>query len=126
MTSEPSFNAQSAESSPQEARIEALLQQSAREFARVVYGLNDHASGRNGTMAADDVTRTIQAGTPVTRERAEQRARSYLPTVGNEYCPRCWIFNGIKSPLHYRAGSESRPETAVCRVCSAEYLGAQT
>ena len=104
-----------------ELRIAALMRQAPLEFARVVYGLNDRASGRAGTMAAEEVARTVRQGTPVTRERAEQRARAYLPAAGQEHCPRCWVFNGIKSPLHYREASEERPETATCKVCGAEY-----
>lgn len=102
-------------------RIAALLRQAPLEFARVVYGLNDHASGRAATAAADEVSRTIRQGVAVTRERAEQRARAYLPIAGHEHCPRCWVFNGIKSPLHYREMTSQRPESAVCKVCGAEY-----
>ena len=104
-----------------ELRLAALLRQAPLEFARVVYGLNDRANGRAGTMAAEDVARTVRPGTPVTRERAEQRARGYLPAAGHEHCPRCWVFNGVKSPLHFREATEERPESAVCKVCSAEY-----
>ena len=106
-------------------RVAALLRHAPLEFARVVYGLNDHANGRGDTMAAEDVARTIRQGTPVTRERAEQRARAYLPAAGHEHCPRCWVFNGIKSPLHYRDESDDRPESALCRVCGAEYVTAR-
>ena len=35
------------------------MRQAPLEFARVVYGLNDRASGRAGTMAAEDVARTV-------------------------------------------------------------------
>jgi hypothetical protein len=105
----------------EELRIAALMRQAPLEFARVVYGLNDRASGRAGTMAAEEVARTVRQGTPVTRERAEQRARAYLPAAGQEHCPRCWVFNGVKSPLHYREANEDRPETATCKVCGAEY-----
>ena len=87
----------------------------------MVYGLNDRANGRAGTMAAEEVARTVRQGSPVTRERAEQRARAYLPVAGHEHCPRCWVFNGIKSPLHYREATDERPETATCKVCGAEY-----
>ncbi|MBU1360735.1 MAG: hypothetical protein KKC79_07845 [Gammaproteobacteria bacterium] len=106
---------------PEEARVAALMRHAPLEFARVVYGLNDRANGRAGSMAAEDVARTVRQGAPVTRERAEQRARSYLPVFGHEHCPRCWVFNGIKSPLHFRDHTEDRPESAVCRVCGAEY-----
>jgi hypothetical protein len=91
------------------------------EFARVVYGLSDHANGRLGTAAAEEVTRTARNGVPVTRERAEQRARGYLPTAGHAHCPRCWVIAGVKSPLQYRTSSEDRPESAACKVCGAEY-----
>jgi len=105
----------------EELRIAALVRQAPLEFARVVYGLNDRANGRAGTMAAEDVARTERQGVPVTRERAEQRARGYLPVAGQEHCPRCWVFNGIKSPLHYREATDERPESATCKVCGAEY-----
>ena len=105
----------------EEVRLATLMRQAPLEFARVVYGLNDRSSGRAGTMAAEEVARTVRQGTPVTRERAEQRARAYLPSAGQEHCPRCWVFNGIKSPLHYREATEERPETATCKVCGAEY-----
>ena len=105
----------------EELRLASLLRQAPLEFARVVYGLNDRASGRAGTMAAEEVARTVRQGSPVTRERAEQRARAYLPVAGHEHCPRCWVFNGIKSPLHYREANDERPETATCKVCGAEY-----
>ncbi len=84
----------------EELRIAALMRQAPLEFARVVYGLNDRASGRAGTMGAEEVARTVRQGTPVTRERAEQRARAYLPAGCQEHCPRCCVFNGIKIHLH--------------------------
>lgn len=107
--------------SGQALRVAALLRQAPFEFARVVYGLSDQASGRTSTMAAADVARAARQGAPVTRERAEQRARAYLPTADQAHCPRCWVFSGIKSPLHFREPSEERPESALCRVCGAEY-----
>jgi hypothetical protein len=115
-----------AETGPalEELRLAALLRQAPLEFARVVYGLNDRANGRAGTMAAEDVARTVRQGSPVTRERAEQRARGYLPLAGHEHCPRCWVFNGVKTPLHFREATEERPESAVCKVCGAEYATA--
>lgn len=109
------------ESAPQELRLAALMRQAPLEFARVVYGLNDRASGRADTMAAEDVARTERQGVPVTRERAEQRARAYLPVAGHEHCPRCWVFNGVKHLLVFREADEERPETASCKVCGAEY-----
>ena len=105
----------------EEQRIAALVRQAPLEFARVVYGLNDRANGRAGTMAAEDVARTVRQGSPVTRERAEQRARAFLPLAGQEHCPRCWVFNGIKSPLQYREATSERPEAGNCKVCGAEY-----
>ncbi len=108
----------------EEVRLASLLRQAPLEFARVVYGLNDRANGRAGTMAAEEVARTVRQGSPVTRERAEQRARAYLPVAGHEHCPRCWVFNGIKSPLHYREANDERPESATCKVCGAEYTSA--
>jgi len=105
----------------EEQRLAALLRQAPLEFARVVYGLNDRASGRADTMAAEEVARTERQGVPVTRERAEQRARAYLPIAGHEHCPRCWVFNGVKNLLLYREAADERPETAVCKVCGAEY-----
>jgi hypothetical protein len=117
------MNTPAAESDPalEELRLAALLRQAPLEFARVVYGLNDRAHGRAGTMAAEDVARTVRQGAPVTRERAEQRARGYLPLAGQEHCPRCWVFNGVKSPLHFRGRTGERPESAVCKICGAEY-----
>jgi hypothetical protein len=118
------MNATAVEIDPlqEELRIAVLVRQAPLEFARVVYGLNDRASGRTGTMAAEDVERsTVRQGVAVTRERAEQRARGYLPVVGQEHCPRCWVFSGIKSPLQYREATDDRPETGVCKVCGAEY-----
>jgi hypothetical protein len=105
----------------EERRISALLRQAPIEFARVVYGLSDHTNGRTVTAAAEDVARTVRSGTPVTRERAEQRARAYLPTAGHAHCPRCWVFSGVKSPLRFRDASDERPESATCRACGAEY-----
>jgi hypothetical protein len=105
----------------EERRIAALLRQAPVEFARVVYGLSDQTNGRLRTAAAQDVARTAQSGLPVTRERAEQRARGYLPTSGHAHCPRCWVFSGTKSPLQYRNASGDRPESAACRTCGAEY-----
>ena len=117
------MNTPAAETDPslEELRIAALVRQAPLEFARVVYGLNDRANGRAGTMAAEDVARSERQGSPVTRERAEQRARAYLPMAGQEHCPRCWVFNGIKSPLQYREATGERPETGACKVCGAEY-----
>ena len=109
------------DSTLEELRIAALVRQAPLEFARVVYGLNDRANGRAGTMAAEDVARTVRQGVPVTRERAEQRARAYLPVGGHEHCPRCWVFNGVKNLLAFKDGDDERPETAACKVCGAEY-----
>ncbi|MDQ0053770.1 hypothetical protein J2W32_002818 [Variovorax boronicumulans] len=103
------------------ARIAALLRQAPIEFARAVYGINDHASGRTDTMAAREVARALRQGVAVTEERAEQRARAYLPTAGQEHCPRCWVVYGHKSPLRFREATEERPETAACHACGAEY-----
>ncbi|GAC1356855.1 MAG: hypothetical protein NVSMB34_11280 [Variovorax sp.] len=99
----------------------ALLRQALVEFARAVYGINDHASGRTDTTAARDVARTHRQGMPVTQKRAEQRARAYLPAAGQEHCPRCWVFQGQKSPLRFREAAARRRETAVCHACDAEY-----
>jgi DNA-directed RNA polymerase subunit M/transcription elongation factor TFIIS len=106
---------------PASERLAALVRQAPLEFARVVYGLNDRANGRADTMAAEDVARTERHGVPVTRERAEQRARAYLPMAGHEHCPRCWVFNGVKHLLQFRLADEDRAETAHCKVCGAEY-----
>ena len=70
---------------------------------------------------AQDVIRAERQGATVSRERAEQRARAYLPAVGHEHCPRCWVFTGVKNLLQYRLATEERPESAVCVVCTAEY-----
>lgn len=72
-------------------------------------------------MAAREVVRAQRHGMPLTEERAEQRARAYLPTVGQEHCPRCWVVYGQKSPLRFREAAEERPEVAGCQACGAEY-----
>ncbi|RYF75528.1 MAG: hypothetical protein EOO22_04535 [Comamonadaceae bacterium] len=105
----------------EERRHAMLIREASKEFARVVYGLNDHASGRTGSMAALEITRTVELGQPVTRDRAEQRARAYLPVADQEHCPRCWVFAAHKNPLHFRPATEERLETARCAVCGAEY-----
>ncbi|MBB4221396.1 hypothetical protein ABL849_17505 [Variovorax sp. 375MFSha3.1] len=102
-------------------RLTALLKQAPIEFARAVYGINDYASGRTDTMAAREVVRAQRQGMPLTEERAEQRARAYLPTVGQEHCPRCWVVYGHKTPLRFREADEERPEVAACHICGAEY-----
>jgi len=102
-------------------RLAALLKQAPIEFARAVYGINDYASGRTDTMAAREVVRAQRQGMPLTEERAEQRARAYLPTVGQEHCPRCWVVYGHKTPLRFREADEERPEVAACQICGAEY-----
>jgi len=102
-------------------RLVALLKQAPIEFARAVYGINDHASGRTDTMAAREVARAQRQGMPLTEERAEQRARAYLPTLGQEHCPRCWVVYGQKNPLRFREAVEERPESAACHACGAEY-----
>jgi hypothetical protein len=104
-----------------ERRLAALLRQAPVEFARAVYGINDHASGRTDTMAAREIAKALRQGVAVTQERAEQRARAYLPTAGHEHCPRCWVVYGHKNPLRFRLASEERPETAACNACGAEY-----
>jgi hypothetical protein len=106
----------------EERRIAALLRQAPLEFARAVYGLRDTAQGRTWTAVAADVARTELQGSPVTRDRAQQRSRGYLPLAGHAHCPRCWVFGGVKNPLHFRAAVEERPEAALCDVCGAEYL----
>lgn len=110
----------------EERRIAALLRQAPLEFARVVYGLRDAAHGRHWTSVAHDVTRVEQQGTPLTRDRAQQRSRGYLPVAGQVHCPRCWVLAGVKNPLHFRAATEQRPESAICKVCTAEYLTTPT
>ena len=105
-------------------RLAALSRQAPVELARAVYGINDHAAGRSDTMAAREVARAKMHGLPVTRERAEQRARAYLPTMGHEHCPRCWVLYGQKSPLHFRESTLERPESAACKACGAEYVTA--
>ncbi|MEJ1169707.1 hypothetical protein [Variovorax sp. CCNWLW235] len=104
-----------------EMRLAALLRQAPIEFARAVYGINDHASGRTDTMAAREIARALQQGIAVTQERAEQRSRAYLPTAGHEHCPRCWVVYGHKSPLRFREATAERPESAGCNACGAEY-----
>jgi len=105
-------------------RVAALLKQAPLEFARAVYGINDLAAGRADTMAAREVARAQRQGMPVTEERAEQRARAYLPTAGQEHCPRCWVVYGQKIPLRFRLSTPERPETAACHACGAEYATA--
>ena len=104
-----------------ESRVASLLRQAPLEFARVVYGLGDRAAGRVDTMAAREVMNASSQGLPLTRERAEQRARGYLPAASQPHCPRCWVFRGAKAPLLYREQSHDRPESAGCRICGAEY-----
>jgi len=41
-------------------RLAALLKQAPVEFARAVYGINDHAGGRTDTMAAREVARALR------------------------------------------------------------------
>jgi len=102
-------------------RLTLLLEQAPLEFARAVYGINDHEGGRTETMAAREVARAQRQGMPLTEERAEQRARAYLPTQGQEHCPRCWVVYGQKNPLRFRAASDECPESASCHSCGAEY-----
>lgn len=97
-----------------------LLHQAPLEFARAVYGINDRASGRVGTMAAQDVARAEGMGVLVTRERVQQRARSYLPMEGREHCPRCWVFASTRTPLSFQRMEEGH-ELARCGSCGAEY-----
>jgi hypothetical protein len=108
----------------EEHRIAALLRQAPLEFARVVYGLRDTAQGKHWTSVAHDVARIEQLGSPVTRDRAQQRSRGYLPLTGQAHCPRCWVLGGVKNPLHFRAATQERPDSAICKVCGAEYLTA--
>ena len=105
----------------EESRLAALMRQAPLEFARAVYGMNDRAAGRADTMAAEDVARAQRQGAAVTRERAEQRARAYLPVAGQEHCPRCWVFGGFKHLLAFHRASDGITETGRCRSCGAEY-----
>ncbi|RYF53567.1 MAG: hypothetical protein EOO27_25850 [Comamonadaceae bacterium] len=102
------------------------MHQAPLEFARVVYGLGDCAHGRIGTEVAQAVRRAEEKeGAAVTRERAEQRARAYLPVAGHAHCPRCWVLSGVKSLLQVTAvGNLPVLETARCSVCAAEYVRA--
>jgi RNase P subunit RPR2 len=102
-------------------RLAVLLEQAPLEFARAVYGINDLAGGRTETMASREVARAQRQGVALTEERAEQRARAYLPTMGQEHCPRCWVVYGQKTPLRFRKASEEQPEVASCHSCGAEY-----
>lgn len=101
----------------------ALMHQAPLEFARVVYGLGDCAHGRMETAAAAAVRRAQQQGVRVTRERAEQRARAYLPVAGHEHCPRCWVLAGAKNLLQMVVVREDEGlELARCPHCAAEYV----
>ncbi len=102
-------------------RTAMLLRQAPLEFARAVYGINDLASGRSGTYAAQDVARAEGMGVLVTRERVQQRARSYLPVEGREHCPRCWVFAGARSPLALESSLGGSCEVARCGNCGGEY-----
>jgi len=102
-------------------RLASLIRQAPLEFARAVYGINDRAAGRVDTMAAEDVLRAESQGASVTRERAEQRARAYLPVAGHEHCPRCWVLGGSKHVLSFHLGQDGSTETCKCRNCGAEY-----
>jgi len=99
------------------------MRQAPLEFARVVYGISDCAHGRLDSMAARALRHAERQGMAPTRERAEQRARAYLPVAGHEHCPRCWVFCGTKSLLQVAALQEGGGlETARCSQCGAEYL----
>lgn len=114
------------ESAHGSTRVTALLRQAPLEFTRVVYGIKDFTSGRIDTMAAREVDRSHRQGSPVTEERAEQRARAYLPLAGQEHCPRCWVVYGHKTPLRFREATDERPEAAACSSCGAEYATSVT
>jgi len=34
------------------------------------------------------------------------------------------VLGGVKNPLHFRAATNERPDSAICKVCTAEYLTA--
>ncbi|WP_225784639.1 hypothetical protein [Xenophilus sp. Marseille-Q4582] len=120
---EPGVSAAPAQA--RERWVAALMRQAPLEFARVVYGLGDRAHGRTGTAAAAAVQRAQQQGLKVTRERAEQRARAYLPVAGHEHCPRCWVLGGAKNLLQMTVvRQEEGLQTARCPHCAAEYVNA--
>ena len=104
-------------------RMAALMRVAPLEFARAAFGLADLALGRRRSMAANDVAQAQDSGAPITRERAEQRARAYLPVAGLEHCPRCWVLAGRKSLLHFRSSSEGadQRELADCAACGAQF-----
>ncbi|MDA7417476.1 hypothetical protein PGB34_13990 [Xenophilus arseniciresistens] len=119
------MRAKAAAGSVHERWVSALAQQAPLEFARVVYGLGDCAHGRLDTTVALAVRQAQEQGSQVTRERAEQRARAYLPVLGRAHCPRCWVLHGAKNLLQMtpaRAGHGL--ETARCAHCDAEYVNA--
>lgn len=103
--------------------ISVLMQQAPVEFARVVYGLGDCAHGRLDTAVAVAVRQAREQGSLITRERAEQRARAYLPTMGRAHCPRCWVMHGAKNLLQIAPACVGQGfETARCSHCEAEYV----
>lgn len=106
-----------------DAWLALLMRQAPLEFLRVAYGLEDCAHGRHRTSVAAAVRQAEQAGASFTRERAQQRARAYLPVAGHAHCPRCWVFLGAKhqlqlAPVAVHAGAE----IARCPHCAAEYV----
>lgn len=103
--------------------VSTLSDQARLEYARAVYGLNDRARGRLETAVAVAVRRAEERGEVVTKERAEQRARAYLPVVGHEHCPRCWVLGGVKHLLHMTLRQDAADlQTARCPDCGAEYV----
>ncbi|MEO7242034.1 MAG: hypothetical protein ABIW85_03920 [Variovorax sp.] len=102
-------------------RLTALVRAAPLEFARVAFGLADLEQKRRRSSAADDVAWAQADGAPITLERAEQRARAYLPVAGQEHCPRCWVLAGRRSLLHFRRVMPTHGELADCATCNAQY-----
>ena len=117
------MNTPAAETDPtlEELRIAALVRQAPLEFARVVYGLNDRANGRAGTMAAEDVARTERQGLPSRASVPSSGPAATCRWRGRSTARDAGFSMASRAPCNTAKRPTMRPESGSCKVCGAEY-----
>lgn len=91
------------------------------ELNRFEFGLQDRTQGRD-TQAARDIAQSLEQAGKLSHPRAKQRALSYNPREGQEHCPHCWVFVGVKHALRFADMPGGLAETAECSECGSQYL----
>ena len=112
--------AQASAPSVLEVRGSELRHLARVELNRFEFGLQDRTHGRD-TQAARDIATALQQAGRLSHPRARQRAYSYTPREGQEHCPHCWVFRGVKHTLTFTDAAQGQSETGMCPECHTQY-----